>query len=290
MCKIFLEVPLHITGIWDIVWGADEYTSGSVGAGLVIEPPAFITIETTSRDVTILNGRPLALEHQHLARKLLSVNRGIRVICTTSAQLGKGYGLSAALSIAYSVGYHYVKYGKLVLDQVFKLAHLLEVKLLTGLGDVIAEVEGGELEIRKRPGAPGVGELTRVKIGRKPVIVVELERKISTADMLRTLFSRIKLGSRLLEKVLDYPSLETFLEVSYRFSKYVGFLEEDIEHRLRKIKRSMLIGYYCKKQLLVVIPEEEYLDEVYEYLSREFACPCKIFYTREEGLRVEIQS
>jgi len=270
------------------LWNRDEYTSGSVGAGLVIEPPAYITIEAYSKDISIVNGKIINLPHQKLAKKLLNVEKNIRVTCTTAATLGKGYGLSAALSIAYSIGYYYAKYREVKLDTIFRMAHLIEVKLLTGLGDVIAEVEGGELEIREKPGAPGIGKLIKVKVGKRPVIVIELERKMDTTTMLRSMFAKIKTGAKLLEKLTEEKDLKTFLDVAYNFSKHVGFLDCSIEDKLRKIK-NMIMGYFCKKQVLVIVPEEEFLEDVYEYVCKVFSFPCKVFYTRYEGTIVKIE-
>jgi len=283
--RILIEVPLHITGIWDIVWKNDEYTSGSIGAGLVIDPPAFITIEEYCRDVTIINGSLIKLRHQEQTKRLLNVNESIRVTCTSAGTLGKGYGLSAALSIAYAVGYTYVKYGRLDTDLSFKLAHLIEVKNLTGLGDVIAEVTGGDIEIRTKPGAPNIGTVEKIILKeRVPILVVELERSLTTSIMLREYFYRIKLASREVKALLEHRDLDTFLEVSNRFSRQVGFLTNDIESLLNKIDK-FVRGYFVKKQLLVVVPEKSSIEDVYEYLKNTFGV-CKIFYTRTCGVKV----
>ncbi|NPA70554.1 MAG: hypothetical protein GXO26_07065 [Crenarchaeota archaeon] len=287
-CLIIL--PLHITGIWKICWRRDEYESGSIGAGIVIEPGLkaeikFIESKHDKNPIRIveLNGKKINLKNIEILNKLIDNNSSFIINCECNAPLGSGYGLSAALCITYSIALHKC----LNIDKAIEKAHLAEVKSLLGLGDVIAEVYGGELEIRISPGAPKHdGKIIKICYRNDYTILTsELEINLTTDIMLREKYDKIvRYSDTYIHKVLEDPSLENFLECSYNFSKLVGFLNNSIEDKLKILKR-FLIGYYVKKRVLVIVPERDFLDEVYERVRSMFGV-CRIFKLTKDGLRI----
>ncbi len=288
--RCLITVPLHITGIWKICWRRDEYETGSIGAGIVIEPGLEAQIEFSEevydkfpiRKIE-LNGEEIKLRNIEILNRLINGRSSFTVRCRCNAPLGSGYGLSAALCIVYSIAIH--KCSKI--DRAIDRAHLAEVKSLLGLGDVIAEVYGGELEIRVSPGAPGHGGKI-IKICYKSnykVLTSELKTGLTTDKMLREKYDKIvKYSEIYIHKVLEDPSLENFLECSYEFSKLVGFLNDFVEDRLKIIKR-FIIGYYVKKRVLVIVPERDSIDDVCEHVRRMFGI-CRMFRLTREGLRI----
>ncbi|NPA99822.1 MAG: hypothetical protein GXO10_00430 [Crenarchaeota archaeon] len=285
-----ITIPLHITGMWRICWRRDEYESGSIGAGIVIEPGLQAEIELydeNSRSNIVrrieLNGEEIELRNLEILKRLKRSGRSFVVRCRCPAPLGAGYGLSAALCLAYSIAMHECS----EIDKAVERAHLAEVKSLLGLGDVIAELYGGELEVRIRPGSPRHGGKI-IKICYRSsynVLTSEIEKNITTDKMLRDRYNEIvKFSELYINKILNDPSLETFLECSYNFSKLVGFLDENIEKKLNIVRR-LVIGYYVKKRVLVIVPEREYIDEVYEHVRSVFGT-CRMFRLTRDGLRL----
>ena len=292
--RYLINVPLHITGIWKICWGRDEYETGSIGAGIVIEPGVRAVVEIYDENPpkdpirkTILNGKEIKLRNIEILNRLVSHRKSIIVNCTTPAPLGAGYGVSAALCIIYSLAINECTDIKRAVEN----AHLAEVKSLLGLGDVIAETYGGELEIRLRPGSPGTtGRIIKICYRKTyNILTTELRKKLYTDEMLRERYSDIVRNSdNLLRKIIEEPSLENFLYCSYMFSKLVRFIDDRIENMLQRV-RKMILGYYAKKRVLVIVPEKNYLDEVYEHVRSIFRI-CRMFRLTREGLHVSALS
>ncbi len=185
--------------------------------------------------------------------------------------LGLGYGLSSAIAIAYS-------YAKLItestrhpisLTKASIVAHIAEVMNLTGLGDVIAETYGGGLVVRLRPGPPSIGAIDSIPLSNVYVLICELRRAVkSTPQMLiEGLNEQVKFGLIAYKNFIKNPSIESFLNEAYRFSKAVGFLTHDLDKRVKMVlkpylRQGCVLGYYVKKSLLLILTEGECVNEV----------------------------
>ncbi|MEM0198763.1 MAG: kinase, partial [Desulfurococcaceae archaeon] len=173
-------------------------------------------------------------------------------------ELGKGFGASAALLIAHSLASHALA-GKPSL-RALQVAHIVEVKYRTGLGDVIAEYTGG-LAIRVKPGAPGVGLAYRV-IPRQRVdlVVAELNGVEDTSRMLSRITSEVyRVGENLLNRVVETEDVHVFFESARKFTSML-FDYTPAKSLLSGLKG--VIDYYMKKSALVVWVEREYADDV----------------------------
>ncbi len=287
MTKILrVSVPVHITGIWHIVWGRDYSDTGSIGAGLNLSPYMYLEVRPWSRDVVVINEREYYLKHVTLARELLSIDTPLRVECLSIGDLGLGYAVSSAISIASCL--YALIIGKASLETCLDAAHVVEVKLRTGLGDVAAQVAGGPIEIRLRPGAPSRAVVRRVNVKDKvDVIVAEIEREESTPEMLTYRYINIQRVSRkLLEKLLEDPSLDLFLEVAYEFSRKVGFLPSELIQALSEVKKHIR-GAFAKKRLLVVVPEPDRVCEVFDKLRQVLVgMKVRVLHLAERGLQI----
>jgi len=146
--------PGHISGYFRRIAGATPGTTGSAGAGIVIEEGVMArAVPSRSRAVTLVSpeGRPVKGGPPLIetAMERLGVFAGVTVESTLP--VGAGFGLSAAallssisaLSALFDLG--------LPDPEVASLAHEIEVIHRTGLGDVAA-CQGGGIECRKGPG------------------------------------------------------------------------------------------------------------------------------------------
>ena len=284
MINIQVLTPLHISGFWYIQWSRDEYETGSLGAGLVLD--SFV-ITKLRRDCTcILNGVEINLKHVKLIRKLLNIPENIGIEVHSPVGLGLGYGVSSAISIGSSILMCILKNYSIL--KALQLAHLVEVKYMTGFGDVIAQFHGGEIEIRIKPGAPGIGHVIKIPVKENiKILVIELQRKFDTREMVIRFYSKIQeLGLKCLKEFQRYEDLLTFFELSRRFSKEVGFLTSEIEQMLLRID-SKVIGYFCKKNLLVIGVEEKDLQEVINYL-KSINLKYRIFNLTDKGVKIQV--
>ncbi|NPA84767.1 MAG: GHMP kinase [Crenarchaeota archaeon] len=224
-----IEVPLHVTAFWKPVWRRYAISTGSLGAGVLLEPGALC--------------RPSRRPWPPIKPAL----RVGAVECRLPAPVGKGYATSAAVTLAASLGA-----SKSFLEAVAK-AHVSEVLHKTGLGDVMAIAFGRGIAVRERPGGPGWGYV--VSLEPPPgVSVVAFEVGGPFADT-PSMLSSLKTSDaferawRAFSRRYDFWA---FLEAAEQFSEEVGFAK-----RLDKslLRRSEVLGGYVKKSVAVLFVE-----------------------------------
>jgi pantoate kinase len=209
-------VPIHISGVWMPVLTDDPLTSGSIGLGLVVSPE--IVAEVERGNGVVFNGTPISLPNvEFLSERLGKYSISI----SSKVPLGFGYGISAAISLAYSVGA--AEHSSLSEKEAVKWAHVSEVLSGNGLGDVIAEYLGGGITYRKKPGAPFIGEVEQIEAEWESVYSLPLER-MPTIKIVR---EASKVDPRgLIAEFQSHRSLTKFFEVSKNFNEAIGFKSE----------------------------------------------------------------
>jgi pantoate kinase len=234
--------PGHITGLFQICDEAENpLLKGSRGAGVSITRGVTTKIRIekaskTSFEIRI-NGNSVksAKVSECVINALLPVAGGkykILVDHDVKVPIGAGLGSSGAgaLSVALTLNEAF----KLGLSHVeaAQIAHTAEIKCKTGLGTVIAETFGG-LEIREKPGAPGVGEVKRIPINDDYVVACLKFGPISTKEALTDegLRKQINhLGRKLVDELITQPKPDSFMNFSRSFAEGVGLISK----RMRK--------------------------------------------------------
>ncbi len=259
-----IRIPSHVTGFFVPRWAEGELETGSLGAGLVLEPGIEFEVDRAVRRSIELNGHEIRSEVLH---GLLPERAQLKV--ESELPLGAGYAMSASLALACSIAAELQKAEPDLLT-AFRRAHVAEVRAMTGLGDVLALYAGRGLAVRLKPGAPGIGEVEAVEIPQDVAVVTAVLGNMSTTEMLMKYADRIREhGTEAFRRFLRDPTLESFLENAREFAKGVGFLTQDVEDRVRPV-REMLLGYSVKKRVLFAVVEEEELNAVVSHLRTEF--------------------
>ncbi|MCD6323909.1 MAG: hypothetical protein J7L55_02225 [Desulfurococcales archaeon] len=262
-----VSVPLHVSGFWIPYYEPNPYLTGSVGAGIILNPP--LRAELVG-DKALINGREANLPHLSTILQVTGGSRaGARI--KTPAGLGEGFGVSAAVSLAFSLSsLHSRDYGPR-LEEAGLYAHYAEVMHLTGLGDVIAELRGGDIVVRVKPGAPGIGKAYSIKIrGSRIAAITGQFRNYTTPQMLRELAPRIRrCGNSALSKFMRNESIHSFLEASTDFSLCTGMLTHTLLNELKGqlkpyIRRGSVLGFFVKKGLLLIMAEKNVSQELVE--------------------------
>lgn len=265
---MFVRVPLHISGFWVPHITGDPLTTGSLGVGITLKPWVEANITGDGRAGVTLNSRVLRHDLIEYVKNLAGVD-SINAEITAQAQLGDGLGFSAALSIiAASSALLRFKKG-LTLARVGVIAHEAEVTMMTGLGDVAAELRGGGLVVRVKPGAPGVGEVDVCPIrGSINLIACLVRSDFTTPLMLKTYGTKIReVGGDVFRRFIKEPSFDRFLELTQEFSRSF-FMSRELESVLKErlstyLKSGEVVTYFVKKGTLAVItsgkPSEELL-------------------------------
>ncbi|MCX6694301.1 MAG: GHMP kinase [Methanomicrobiales archaeon] len=150
--------PGHISGYFMPVLGDDVVTSGSIGAGVVINEGVTVEVSPAkATNVTIIRDDPRTGLHQVTSGsppvKTLLELCGVRASVTTWCHLpiGAGFGLSAAAVMATATSVDAVFSLGIGEERCAELAHHAEVVNRTGLGDATA-CQGGGRDCRKSAG------------------------------------------------------------------------------------------------------------------------------------------
>jgi len=239
--------PHHITGVFAPHHAPDPAETGSIGAGLAVEPRLRACLGPHA------GGAPGVAER--VAALLGAPGMAERLDLRTPLPPGRGYAVSAATAVAAALvlgaplrrGYR----------EALDVAHEAEVIESSGLGDVLAISCGVGVVVRTSPGAPSLGRVECFQVpGTVAVLAVE-GPPLHTRSMLERLPSEAwDLARRLVERVAEERSVEAFAEAAYEFSRATGMLKWVLDGR-EPPRVPGAIGFYAKKSVLVYLVESD---------------------------------
>ncbi len=231
-------VPSHITGFFVPFFDEDCLKTGSTGAGVSLSSGLETKIKVIEGSGTIsvyLNGiktkknsMPVSLNCINLIKERYPesfVNKDILIEHENDVPVESGFGASAsaALGICFSIK----DLIKISPKECIRIAHETEVKNLSGLGDVVAEVKGG-VEIRKTPGIEGIIE--NIPSDNLKVMGISLGKKRTESILKNPEKVKIieKCGTKLLNKLISEPSVERLMQCSKTFTYKTGIMSKEI--------------------------------------------------------------
>lgn len=254
-------VPTHITGFFEIREHSQPLRHGSRGAGVnldqgvltrseITEGEGLINVQTTGHEDTnhsVITDKTLEIIKRQFPVLIdlegLNLNgRGweridIQIQHEVQLPIGSGYGVSAATALGTSLTLSQLLQLPITFNQAASLAHLAEVELNSGLGDVIAETCGG-LAVRIKEGAPGYGVVDRLLTGisgssnDELFILSKTLGKIETAEVITHPHHKKminKVGSLLLNQLLQNPTPVEFMKLSLRFARETRLMDPEIK-------------------------------------------------------------
>ncbi|MDD5143948.1 pantoate kinase [Methanoregula sp.] len=150
--------PGHISGYFKRVNGATPASTGSLGAGIVIDSGVTATV-TRSNKITVhirRKNRDGTIREQLVGSPLIEsvmkkLGQTVSIITQCSLPIGAGFGLSAAALLSTLTAVNRLHNLNLSNHDIAVLAHEAEVRYQTGLGDVAACQAGGWV-VRDGPG------------------------------------------------------------------------------------------------------------------------------------------
>ncbi len=274
MVRYRIQLPSHLTGFWRIHKASTTLETGSTGAGLVVEPGVQAVIEDAPTTVITYNG--LKVNMCAVNKILEEYDRPLRITVYSPTPLGAGYASSAVLSIITALAIQLLEKGYYDYLEIGRKAHEAEVECLTGLGDVISILQAGYLEIRVKPGAPGIGRVLTVPL-KETLKVTTIPLRINglqTPQILTVMEDEInKYSDNLLSKLLGNPSIENFVQLAYEFTRKIKWIPPEILDKVdsilsRETRRGSIIGYYFKKKTLVIVHEKNIDNEIFSPLKK----------------------
>jgi len=225
-------VPGHITGFFSAHPDEDPTKAGSRGAGLTLTDGVEVTVEPTSGESTIvLDGEELAIDPVRTVLETLDVTA--RVEAESDLPLGAGFGISGAMALGTALAANCVFGRKLSTNELVTIAHGAEVQAGTGLGDVVAQAHGG-IPIRLEPGGSQHNVIDAIP-ARARVEYVSFGQ-LSTADVLSEDTDQLTAaGKEALARVVDEPTLLSFLYASRRFARDAELLTEQVREAIADV-------------------------------------------------------
>ncbi len=237
--------PCHITGFFQILdQPANSLHAGSRGAGVSLSRGVETTVKVRkavkgSLQVRINGSASTSTEvSKHVVDAFLSRfkqmnNFEIIVEHHIEVPIGAGFGTSGAAALSLALALNDVFGLDMSRIDAAQMAHVTEVECKTGLGTVIAEAFGG-VEVRVKPGAPGIGEIKNVPVPKDYVVACLTFGPLPTKKFLTDEETRKRVnefGGKLVDKLIEEPNVKNFMDFSRQFTEHIGLMTQ----RIRRI-------------------------------------------------------
>ncbi len=224
-------VPGHVTGFFNIENHESKLKNGSCGAGFLITKGVKTTIVESNCFEFEVN-----IGDDTIIREILGIlnldNTNFKIIQDIQLPIGAGFGTSAASALSLTLALNEflnLGYSEELCGQI---AHMAEVNLGAGLGDVIAQTGHG-LVLRTKSGAPGIGEIKSfnqdVYIAYKTFGAIETSRIITDYNHKKIISD---VGLKYLELFEQEPSLDNFLTFSNKFSHETKLMSKEVKKQI----------------------------------------------------------
>ncbi len=234
----------------------DLLKRGSRGVGVCLSLGVITSVEEGEGLEIYINGKR---EHGSIQEDIAKAY-GFRGRIKSEVQLpvSQGFGMSgaAALSTSLALG----RWKSITYLESLHIAHRIEIKRKSGLGDIASQYEGG-FTIRIKEGVQPYGIVDRLFIPKIPITLVILDEEVETRSVLQDKDMRKKIkkeGARAMERFLKEPSLDNAIKIARKFSirtSLIGelaknFLEECPNAAIAMIGNSAIVFGECKEDIL----------------------------------------
>lgn len=230
-------VPGHITGFFTIQNHEIKLKNGSCGVGFLLSKGVKTTVSDSNELLISVNQGDSTVIDEVLSILELK-NTNFKITQDIQLPIGAGFGTSAASALSLTLALNEflnLGYSEELCGQI---AHMAEVNLGAGLGDVIAQTGQG-LVLRTKPGAPGIGEIKSFK--EDVFIGWKMFGEIKTSEIiLNPQYNEIlsNSGDKYLELFVDDPTLENFLDFSSKFSHEINLMSDEVKNLIDYFKSS----------------------------------------------------
>jgi pantoate kinase len=245
-CSVF--APSHITGFFEIVDHQQPLKRGSCGAGVAMDTGVVTNLQIIDKeyedgfkaDVKI-NGlhdaknatitfKTLELMERDFNISSMICNRTILIDHKMEVPIGAGYGTSAACALGTALAIAKILELDITFNNAASMAHLAEIEMKSGLGDVVAEVNGG-ITFRIKEGAPGVAVTDKMILADDLYVISKSLGGIETSKIIGDPIHKKRInttGRYMLKELLKNPDPETFLKLSKRFAMETRLLSSEV--------------------------------------------------------------
>jgi len=217
-------VPGHVTGFFTIHRDDDPTKAGSQGAGLALTDGVTVTVRPAEETSVRCNDVPVEMDAVETVLDTLQATA--RVDGQTPLPIGSGFGVSGAMALGTALAVNEAFDRRLSENELVTIAHGAEVQAGTGLGDVVAQARGG-VPIRLEPGGPQDNLLDAIP-ARGPIEYHTLG-ELSTEEVISGDTDLLdQAGKRSLSRVVEEPTLSSFMRASRQFAREAELLTPEI--------------------------------------------------------------
>ena len=221
-------VPGHITGFFTIEDHDITLKKGSCGAGFLLSRGVRTTISDSDElEIDVNQGDSTVIDE---VLKIMEIDTDFKVTQDIQLPIGAGFGTSAASALSLTLALNEFLDLGYSTDLCGQIAHMAEVNLGAGLGDVIAQTGHG-LVLRVEPGAPGIGKIKSFE--QEVYIAWKTFGGIETSSIIRNPHRHQVIsdaGLKYLEYFEEKPSLKNFLDFSNRFSNETKLMSDEVKN------------------------------------------------------------
>jgi len=231
--------PGHITCFFHPVRSYDPMSAGSRGVGIRLSKGARVTLrERDDNEITtVMDGVECDCRITKTAIRDIDPEGGYDVTIENGLPVGQGFGMSAAGAIAAALCACEIKGKKL--DDAFRAAHHAEIVGGGGLGDVSGLTGRFNIPVRSVAGLPPLGKVINSGL-KMDVSVAILGGPLNTGETLANEETSRKIqevGSRMVTKFIEKPSLKSLFAFSKEFSESIGLETPEISHALSELRK-----------------------------------------------------
>lgn len=220
-------VPGHITGFFTIEDHEVSLKKGSCGAGFLLSKGVRTTVDESNELEINVNQGDSTVIHEVLG--ILEIDTNFKITQDIQLPIGAGFGTSAASAFSLTLALNDFLELNYPLELCGQIAHMAEVNLGGGLGDVIAQTGKG-MVLRTEPGAPGIGKIEsfeeEVFIGWKTFGKIDTSSVISNPHKKEVISD---VGLKYLEFFEEKSSLRNFLDFSYKFADETKLMSSEVK-------------------------------------------------------------
>ena len=242
--------PAHITGFFKAELDEkDPNCLGSLGAGFSIQKGVKTTVITSHRNSSDTAKFHIQIKgfktgdvrvSEYVLNEFLADNDDYFVDVTheLDVPVGYGFGCSAAVALSLALALNQALNSGFSKIKVGQIAHLAEIKCQTGLGDVIGSYHGG-FEIRTKSGAPGIGQLQKIKPKEKLEVVLICFNPISTKKFLKEKISLVNgLGGKMVQELIKTQDMNEFQDKSIEFAQYIKVITPKMDRVVSELHKN----------------------------------------------------
>jgi pantoate kinase len=222
--------------------------SGSCGAGILLNKGVVTKIKKSSNNEISIKTNGKKDENDSISEKTaeyikdkFQINEGIAIKQDIEVPIGSGFGTSASSAIGVAIAINNLFNLDIEPINLYQIAHVMEIKLGTGLGDVIAESSKG-IVIRKKPGAPGFGKIINM-VCDDLFVITKTFGSLDTKKIIQNpqIAKKInELGIESTKEFLKNRNINNLLKISFEFAKKSSLLSNEVLNSIHELNKYTL--------------------------------------------------